>query len=155
MVDSCSSTCPRVSQYVWLQKVLIWCPCQLCSYIFYLCFNIMCIYIFIKFHYQLGSCYSSTMCISVDDSLLLCIWTDAANEGASPHLLHFSELYNMSLDHVDLLREYYVWQSSPHRFSYCQFPFMLSLAAKRYILTKVRHINIYKTPVVILLYSQS
>ncbi|KAF4519049.1 hypothetical protein B566_EDAN001635 [Ephemera danica] len=63
---------------------------------------------------------------------------NAANEGAAPgeQLLHFSELYNMALDHVDLLREYYVWQSSPQRFSFCQFPFMLSLAAKRYILTK-------------------
>ncbi|CAB3382980.1 Hypothetical predicted protein [Cloeon dipterum] len=61
---------------------------------------------------------------------------NAANESCSPSLIHFSELYNMALDHVDLLKEYFLWQSTPNKFSYCQFPFMLSIAAKRYILTK-------------------
>jgi hypothetical protein len=66
------------------------------------------------------------------------ICLDAANESCSPSPIHFSELYNMALDHVDLLREYCMWQSTPNKFSYCQFPFLLSIAAKRYILTKVR-----------------
>ncbi|XP_059470269.1 probable E3 ubiquitin-protein ligase HECTD2 [Neocloeon triangulifer] len=61
---------------------------------------------------------------------------NAANESCSPPLIHFSELYNMALDHVDLLKEYCLWQSTPNKFSYCQFPFLLSIAAKRYILTK-------------------
>lgn len=63
--------------------------------------------------------------------------SDAANK-LGTELLHFSELYNSALDHIDLMRDYYNWQSfGPYEcFSYCQYPFILSIVAKRIILTK-------------------
>ncbi|XP_035713374.1 probable E3 ubiquitin-protein ligase HECTD2 isoform X1 [Folsomia candida] len=63
---------------------------------------------------------------------------NAANNGCQPALLHYSEFYNSALDHVDLMQEYWRWQSPerPGQFSYCQYPFMLSIVAKRIILTK-------------------
>lgn len=62
---------------------------------------------------------------------------DAANK-LGTELLHFTELYNSALDHIDLMRDYYNWQSfGPYEcFSYCQYPFILSIVAKRIILTK-------------------
>ena len=43
-------------------------------------------------------------------------WTDAANNGGQPALLHYSEFYNSALDHVDLMQEYWKWQApSPER----------------------------------------
>lgn len=63
--------------------------------------------------------------------------SDAANKLGN-ELLHFTELYNSALDHIDLMRDYYNWQSfGPFEcFSYCQYPFILSIVAKRIILTK-------------------
>lgn len=63
--------------------------------------------------------------------------SDAANKLGN-ELLHFTELYNSALDHIDLMRDYYNWQSlGPYEcFSYCQYPFILSIVAKRIILTK-------------------
>ncbi|XP_025415206.1 probable E3 ubiquitin-protein ligase HECTD2 [Sipha flava] len=62
---------------------------------------------------------------------------NAANN-LGPEMLHFTELYNSALDHIDLMRDYYNWQSfEPYEcFSYCQYPFILSIVAKRIILTK-------------------
>lgn len=70
---------------------------------------------------------------------LVVYYLDAANNGSQPALLHYSEFYNSALDHVDLMQEYWRWQSPerPGQFSYCQYPFMLSIVAKRIILTKV------------------
>lgn len=53
-------------------------------------------------------------------------------------LLDYTEFYNVSLDHMDLMAEYYAWQNPdrPGQFSYCQYPFILSIVAKRHILTK-------------------
>ena len=50
----------------------------------------------------------------------------------------FDEFYNESLDHLDLMQEYYNWQnpSKPGQFSYCQYPFVISIVGKRNILTK-------------------
>lgn len=58
-------------------------------------------------------------------------------------LVSYTEFYNSTLDHIDLMKEYLTWQSPdrPGQFSYCQYPFILSIAAKRFILTKV-HIGI-------------
>ncbi|XP_034243810.1 probable E3 ubiquitin-protein ligase HECTD2 [Thrips palmi] len=64
---------------------------------------------------------------------------NAANNSCRPPLLHFSELYNEALDHIDLANDYFKWQDpSPtsNHFSYCQYPFILSINAKRLILTK-------------------
>ncbi|ESO93074.1 hypothetical protein LOTGIDRAFT_119782, partial [Lottia gigantea] len=46
--------------------------------------------------------------------------------------------YNSTLDHLDLMAEYYAWQnpSSHAGFSFCQYPFILSIAAKRTILQR-------------------
>ena len=65
---------------------------------------------------------------------------DAANDSSDPpHRLHYTEFYNSALDHIDLMQEYYNWQNPQHfgQFSYCQYPFVLSIVAKRFILTKV------------------
>ncbi|XP_064600121.1 probable E3 ubiquitin-protein ligase HECTD2 [Liolophura sinensis] len=63
---------------------------------------------------------------------------NAANNLASPLLLPYPELYNSTLDHLDLMAEYYAWQnqSSHAGFSFCQYPFILSIAAKRNILQR-------------------
>ncbi|XP_052132072.1 probable E3 ubiquitin-protein ligase HECTD2 isoform X1 [Frankliniella occidentalis] len=64
---------------------------------------------------------------------------NAANNSCRPPLLHFSELYHEALDHIDLAADYFRWQDpSPcsSHFSYCQYPFILSINAKRLILTK-------------------
>ncbi|KAK7583894.1 hypothetical protein V9T40_004857 [Parthenolecanium corni] len=63
---------------------------------------------------------------------------NAANNEYSPPLLHYTELYNSALDHIDLMQDYYVWQNCRHpgQFAYCQYPFILSILAKRFILTK-------------------
>lgn len=67
---------------------------------------------------------------------------DVANNECNPTLLHYTELYNSALDHIDLMRDYYIWQNCHHpgQFAYCQYPFILSILAKRFILTKVINI---------------
>ena len=79
-------------------------------------------------------------CIPVVVRRLSPWFTDAANNAASPALIPYTEFYNHALDHVDLMQEYANWQTPdrPDRFSYCQYPFTLSIVAKRSILTKVR-----------------
>lgn len=39
---------------------------------------------------------------------------------------------------MDLMQDYHYWQNPdrPGQFSYCQYPFILSIVAKRHILTK-------------------
>ncbi|XP_046990929.1 probable E3 ubiquitin-protein ligase HECTD2 [Schistocerca americana] len=63
---------------------------------------------------------------------------NAANNSSSPPLLDYTDFYNSALDHVDLMQDYFNWQSPqrPGQFSYCQYPFILSIVAKRIILTK-------------------
>ena len=76
--------------------------------------------------------------INVDFNSLF--YTDASNVAARPPLVHYTEFYNHTLDHMELMVEYRRWQN-PDRFdtfSYCQYPFVLSIVAKRFILTKVR-----------------
>jgi hypothetical protein len=56
-----------------------------------------------------------------------------------PPLVDYTEFYNSALDHIDLMQEYFNWQNpqKSENFSFCQYPFILSIIAKRYILTKV------------------
>ncbi|XP_052102432.1 probable E3 ubiquitin-protein ligase HECTD2 isoform X1 [Mytilus californianus] len=63
---------------------------------------------------------------------------NAANNLSSPLLVPFYEFYNPTLDHLDLMAEYYTWQnpSSCAGFSFCQYPFILSITAKRTILQR-------------------
>ncbi|KAI9562370.1 hypothetical protein GHT06_013335 [Daphnia sinensis] len=60
------------------------------------------------------------------------------NTSSTAPLISYTEFYNSTLDHIDLMKEYLTWQSpdQPGQFSYCQYPFILSIAAKRFILTK-------------------
>lgn len=74
---------------------------------------------------------------------------DAANNSCRPPLLHFSELYNEALDHIDLAGDYFKWQdpsATSNHFSYCQYPFILSINAKKLILTKVGALSTGKWP---------
>ncbi|KAL3864357.1 hypothetical protein ACJMK2_006047 [Sinanodonta woodiana] len=61
---------------------------------------------------------------------------NAANNLASPALASYTEFYNNTLDGLDLMAEYTAWQNpnSYGGFSFCQYPFILSIAAKRRIL---------------------
>ncbi|GFO50258.1 HECT domain e3 ubiquitin protein ligase 2 [Plakobranchus ocellatus] len=63
---------------------------------------------------------------------------NAANGLLTPTLIQYVEFYNSTLDHLDLMAEYYAWQnpSSHAGFSFCQYPFILSITAKRTILQK-------------------
>ncbi|KAK3698694.1 hypothetical protein RRG08_046196 [Elysia crispata] len=63
---------------------------------------------------------------------------NAANGLLTPPLVQYIEFYNSTLDHLDLMAEYYAWQnpSSHAGFSFCQYPFILSITAKRTILQK-------------------
>ncbi|CAG5130186.1 unnamed protein product [Candidula unifasciata] len=63
---------------------------------------------------------------------------NAANSLHTPPLVQYTEFYNITLDHLDLMAEYYAWQNpnSKTGFSFCQYPFILSLTAKRTILQK-------------------
>eukprot|EP00095_Tigriopus_kingsejongensis_P012673 maker-scaffold22_size673200-snap-gene-2.20 protein:Tk12673 transcript:maker-scaffold22_size673200-snap-gene-2.20-mRNA-1 annotation:"e3 ubiquitin-protein ligase hectd2" len=63
---------------------------------------------------------------------------NASNNLRLPASVDYTEFYNMSLDHMDLMQEYYTWQNPEraNQFSYCQYPFILSIVAKQHILTK-------------------
>ncbi|XP_035825923.1 probable E3 ubiquitin-protein ligase HECTD2 isoform X2 [Aplysia californica] len=63
---------------------------------------------------------------------------NAANNLMLPPIVTYTEFYNSTLDHLDLMAEYYAWQnpSSHAGFSFCQYPFILSIAAKRTVLQK-------------------
>ncbi|KAH9524841.1 putative E3 ubiquitin-protein ligase HTD2 [Bulinus truncatus] len=63
---------------------------------------------------------------------------NAANNLVLPSLVQYTDFYNSTLDHLDLMAEYYAWQnpSSHAGFSFCQYPFILSIAAKKSILQK-------------------
>ncbi|XP_014666316.1 PREDICTED: probable E3 ubiquitin-protein ligase HECTD2 isoform X2 [Priapulus caudatus] len=62
----------------------------------------------------------------------------AANGVSTPPLINHTEFYNSALDHMDLMAEYYAWQNpSAHPgFSFCQYPFILSITAKRTIMQR-------------------
>lgn len=79
----------------------------------------------------------------------------AANCNVQPNIVNYTEFYNYALDHINLMSEYYKWQNvAPNhshlsdleldsdrrtnscRFSYCQYPFILSIVAKKTIMQK-------------------
>ncbi|XP_053307189.1 probable E3 ubiquitin-protein ligase HECTD2 [Spea bombifrons] len=63
---------------------------------------------------------------------------NAANTLCNPPLISYTDFYNSTLDHIDLMEEYQTWQfyGNSHRFSFCQFPFIISIAAKKVIIQK-------------------
>ncbi|GIY20830.1 probable E3 ubiquitin-protein ligase HECTD2 [Caerostris darwini] len=63
---------------------------------------------------------------------------NTANSRHSPNLIPYTEFYNSALDHINLMAEYYRWQNPAknHKFSYCQYPFILSIVAKKMILQR-------------------
>ncbi|CAG2103150.1 unnamed protein product, partial [Medioppia subpectinata] len=63
---------------------------------------------------------------------------NAANNKVIPNVINYIEFYNYALDHINLMSEYYRWQnpSKTNRFSYCQYPFILSIVAKKTILQR-------------------
>ncbi|CAN8000396.1 unnamed protein product, partial [Ixodes hexagonus] len=63
---------------------------------------------------------------------------NAANNKKTPNILNYTDFYNSALDHIDLMSEYYRWQSpgKHSKFSYCQYPFILSIVAKKCILQR-------------------
>ncbi|KAL4231209.1 putative E3 ubiquitin-protein ligase HTD2 [Mactra antiquata] len=63
---------------------------------------------------------------------------NAANNLCQPYLVSHMEFYNFALDNLDLMQEYLSWQhpSSTGGFSFCQYPFILSITAKRSILQR-------------------
>ncbi|XP_002738170.1 putative E3 ubiquitin-protein ligase HECTD2 [Saccoglossus kowalevskii] len=62
----------------------------------------------------------------------------AANTLSTPPIIPYTDFYNSTLDNMDLMSEYYAWQkpSSSQMFTFCQYPYILSLAAKRTIMQK-------------------
>ncbi|XP_077586597.1 putative E3 ubiquitin-protein ligase HECTD2 [Stigmatopora nigra] len=63
---------------------------------------------------------------------------NAANSVSTPPIMPFSDFYNITLEHIDFMEEYRTWQSygNSSRFSFCQFPFILSAAVKKAIIQK-------------------
>ncbi|RWS26545.1 putative E3 ubiquitin-protein ligase HECTD2-like protein [Leptotrombidium deliense] len=68
---------------------------------------------------------------------------NTANGNAN--IINYIEFYNSALDHINLMSEYYRWQNpsksnseleKTFRFSYCQYPFILSIVAKKLILQR-------------------
>uniref|UniRef100_A0A6I8NWI0 HECT-type E3 ubiquitin transferase n=1 Tax=Ornithorhynchus anatinus TaxID=9258 RepID=A0A6I8NWI0_ORNAN len=61
----------------------------------------------------------------------------AANSLVNPPIIPYTDFYNSTLDHIDLLEEYHTWQNyASHRFSFCQYPFIISIAAKKVIIQR-------------------
>eukprot|EP01135_Chromosphaera_perkinsii_P003209 Nk52_evm16s238 gene=Nk52_evmTU16s238 len=59
---------------------------------------------------------------------------NAANRIAEPSVVSYTMFYNSSLDHMDFVHDYDVWQSGFKGFSFCQYSFILSMQAKMAIL---------------------
>ncbi|TMS04831.1 putative E3 ubiquitin-protein ligase HECTD2 [Larimichthys crocea] len=66
------------------------------------------------------------------------ISSDAANSVSSPPIMPFTDFYNITLEHIDFMEEYRTWQNygNSNRFSFCQFPFILSTVVKKAIIQK-------------------
>ncbi|KAJ8406827.1 hypothetical protein AAFF_G00297430 [Aldrovandia affinis] len=63
---------------------------------------------------------------------------DAANSLSTPPIISFTDFYNLTLDHIDIMEDYHTWQShgNSNRFSFCQFPFILSTAVKKAVIQR-------------------
>ncbi|KAL7990468.1 hypothetical protein Chor_013898, partial [Crotalus horridus] len=77
---------------------------------------------------------------SCQTSLLITkyVIADASNSPANPSFIPYTDFYNSTLDHIDLMEDYHNWQcyGNSHRFSFCQYPFIISIAAKKAIIQK-------------------
>ncbi|XP_029465723.1 probable E3 ubiquitin-protein ligase HECTD2 isoform X2 [Rhinatrema bivittatum] len=63
---------------------------------------------------------------------------NAANSLTNSPIIPYTDFYNSTLDLIDLMEEYYNWQcygNSP-RFSFCQYPFIISIAAKKVVIQR-------------------
>ncbi|XP_037660471.1 probable E3 ubiquitin-protein ligase HECTD2 isoform X1 [Choloepus didactylus] len=63
---------------------------------------------------------------------------NTANNLVHLPLIPYTDFYNFTLDHIDLMEEYHTWQSfgNSHRFSFCQYPFVISITAKKIIIQR-------------------
>uniref|UniRef100_A0A2K6DXV5 Probable E3 ubiquitin-protein ligase HECTD2 n=1 Tax=Macaca nemestrina TaxID=9545 RepID=A0A2K6DXV5_MACNE len=63
---------------------------------------------------------------------------NTANNLVHLPLIPYTDFYNSTLDHIDLMEEYHTWQNfgNSHRFSFCQYPFVISIAAKKIIIQR-------------------
>ncbi|XP_074089491.1 putative E3 ubiquitin-protein ligase HECTD2 isoform X2 [Macrotis lagotis] len=63
---------------------------------------------------------------------------NTANDLAHLPLIPYTDFYNSTLDHIDLMEEYHTWQcfGNSRRFSFCQYPFVISIAAKKIIIQR-------------------
>nr|XP_034994050.1 probable E3 ubiquitin-protein ligase HECTD2 isoform X1 [Zootoca vivipara] len=63
---------------------------------------------------------------------------NTSNTLANPSIVPYMDFYNSTLDHIDLMEEYHNWQcyGNSQRFSFCQYPFIISIAAKKVIIQK-------------------
>lgn len=61
-----------------------------------------------------------------------------ANNLVKPRLISYREFYNTSLDHIDTMAEFKQWinPASHPGFTFCEYPYALSLCAKRLILRR-------------------
>ncbi|KAK6528418.1 putative E3 ubiquitin-protein ligase [Arthrobotrys megalospora] len=53
---------------------------------------------------------------------------------ARGHIIPTSDFYNSMLDYADLIADYDLWEAKSGKFSFCQYPFLLSMGAKIQIL---------------------
>uniref|UniRef100_A0AAY5JWI6 HECT-type E3 ubiquitin transferase n=1 Tax=Esox lucius TaxID=8010 RepID=A0AAY5JWI6_ESOLU len=63
---------------------------------------------------------------------------NAANSISSTPITPFVDFYNLTLEHTDFMVDYHTWQSQGNstRFTFCQFPFILSPVVKKAIIQK-------------------
>uniref|UniRef100_A0A4W5JLM8 HECT-type E3 ubiquitin transferase n=1 Tax=Hucho hucho TaxID=62062 RepID=A0A4W5JLM8_9TELE len=63
---------------------------------------------------------------------------NAANSISTPPIMSFTDFYNITLDHIDIMEQYRTWQShgNSNKFSFCQFPFILSTVVKKAIIQR-------------------
>ncbi|KAJ8365676.1 hypothetical protein SKAU_G00145070 [Synaphobranchus kaupii] len=63
---------------------------------------------------------------------------NAANILCTPPIVSFTDFYNLTLDHIDIMEDYHTWQThgNSNRFSFCQFPFILSTAVKKAVIQR-------------------
>ncbi|TRY69835.1 hypothetical protein DNTS_012933 [Danionella cerebrum] len=63
---------------------------------------------------------------------------NAANSISSPPLIPFTDFYNLTLDHIDFMEDYHTWNvhGNTNRFTFCQFPFILSTVVKKAIIQR-------------------
>ncbi|RXN38186.1 putative E3 ubiquitin- ligase HECTD2 [Labeo rohita] len=63
---------------------------------------------------------------------------NGANSISSPAIIPFTDFYNLTLDHIDFMEDYHTWQAhgNSYRFTFCQFPFILSTVVKKAIIQR-------------------